>query len=52
MIYCYASRVGLGFVVIHHDKAISYSSIKLKVDEKNYSTHVLELETVVFALNI
>ena len=52
VIYCYASRIGLGFVLMHQDKDVTYASIKLKVHDKNYSTHVLELETVVFALNI
>ena len=34
------------------DKVISYDSRKLKVIEKNYITHDLELATVVFALKI
>ena len=52
MIYCDASRVGLGFVLMQRDKVIAYASRKLKVNEKNYPTHELELATVVFALKI
>ena len=52
VIYCDASRVGLGCVLIQRDKVISYASRKLKVHEKNYPTHDLELATLVFALKI
>ena len=52
VIYCDASRVGLGCVLMQRDKVISYSSRKLKVHEKNYATHDLELAAVVFALKI
>ena len=52
MIYCVASRVGLGCVLMKRVKVISYASRKHKVHEKNYSTHDLELAAVVFALNI
>ncbi|WMV50597.1 hypothetical protein MTR67_043982, partial [Solanum verrucosum] len=37
---------------MQHGKVIAYVSRKLKVNEKNYSTHDLELAVVVFALNI
>ena len=50
VIYCDASRVGLGCVLMQRDKVISYASRKLKVHEKNYPTHDLELAAVVFAL--
>ena len=52
VIYCDASRVGLGCVLMQRDKVISYASRKLKVHEKNYPTHDLELEAVLFALKI
>ena len=52
VIYCDASRVGLGCVLMQRDKVISYASRKLKVHEKNYPTHDLELAAVVFALKI
>ena len=52
VIYCYASRVGLGFVLMQRDKVISYASRELKVHEKKYPTHDLELAAVVFSLKI
>ena len=39
-------------MLIQNGKVISYASRKLKVHEKNYPTHDLELAFVVFALNI
>ena len=39
-------------VLMQRDKVISYASRKLKVHEKNYPTHDLELAAAVFALNI
>ena len=52
VIYCDASRVGLGCVLMQRDEVISYASRKLKVHEKNCLTHDLELVAAVFALNI
>ena len=52
VVYCDASRVVLGFVLIHNGKFIAYASRQLKFNEKNYPTHDLELVAVVFALNI
>ena len=52
VIYCDASRVGLGCVLMQRYKVISYASRKLKVHGKNYPTHDLEFAAVVFALNI
>ena len=52
VIYSDASRVVLGCVLMQRDKVISYASRKLKVDEKNYPTHDLEIAAVVFALKI
>ena len=37
---------------MQRDKVISYASRKLKVHEKNYPTHDLDLATVVFAVKI
>ena len=50
VIYCDTSRVGLGCVLMHRGKVITYASRQLKVYEKNYLTHDLELAAVVFAL--
>ena len=47
-----ASIVGLGYVLMERDKVIVYASRQLKVYEKNYPTHDLELAVVVFPLQI
>ncbi|KAH0644682.1 hypothetical protein KY284_032566 [Solanum tuberosum] len=52
VIYCDASRVDLGCVLMHRGKVIAYGSRQLKVHEKNYPTHELELAIVVFSLKI
>ena len=51
-VYCDASRIGLGCVLMQHGKVISYASRQLRPHEKNYPTHDLELATVIFALKI
>ena len=50
--YCDSSQVGLGCFLMRHDKEIAYASRKLKVHEKNYPTHDLEIDGVVFSLKI
>ena len=52
LVYCDTSRVGLGCVLMQHGKVVAYPSRQLKVHEKNYPTHDLELAVVVFALKI
>ncbi|KAJ0482269.1 putative nucleotidyltransferase, Ribonuclease H [Helianthus annuus] len=52
VVYCDASRQGLGCVLMQSQKVIAYASRQLKVHEKNYTTHDLELGAVVFALKI
>ena len=52
LLYCYASQVGLGCVLMQHGKVIDYDSRQIKAHEKNYTTHHLELEPVVFAFKI
>ncbi|GJZ72981.1 putative reverse transcriptase domain-containing protein [Tanacetum coccineum] len=49
---CDASKKGLGTVLMQREKVISYASRQLKIHEKNYTTHDLELGAVVFALKI
>lgn len=51
-IYCDASKVGLGAVLMREGKVIAYASRQLKIHEKNYPTHDLELAAVVFTLKI
>ncbi|GKB09535.1 putative reverse transcriptase domain-containing protein, partial [Tanacetum coccineum] len=50
--YWDASKKGLGDVLMQREKVIAYASSQLKIHEKNYTTHYLELGAVVFALNI
>ena len=52
MVYCDASRIGLGRVLMKNGKVIDYASRQFKVHEKNYTTHDLELATMVFSLKI
>ncbi|GKA01454.1 putative reverse transcriptase domain-containing protein [Tanacetum coccineum] len=52
LIYCDASHKGLGVVLMQNEKVITYASRQLKIHEKNYMTHDMELEVVVFALKI
>ncbi|GJS78503.1 putative reverse transcriptase domain-containing protein [Tanacetum coccineum] len=50
VVYCGASHKGLGVVLMQREKVIAYASRQLKIHEKNYMTHDLELGSVVFAL--
>jgi len=52
VVYCDASRIGLGCVLMQHGKVIAYASRQLRKHEQNYPTHDLELAAVVFALKI
>nr|GFA16693.1 hypothetical protein [Tanacetum cinerariifolium] len=52
IVYYDASNKGLGVVLMQREKVISYASPQLKIYEKNYTTHDLELGAVVFALKI
>ncbi|GJW13628.1 putative reverse transcriptase domain-containing protein [Tanacetum coccineum] len=52
VVYCDASCLGLGCVLMQRGKVIAYASRQLKIHEKNYTTHDLELGAVVFAFKI
>ncbi|GKE72430.1 putative reverse transcriptase domain-containing protein, partial [Tanacetum coccineum] len=52
VVYCDASGLGLGCVLMQRGKVIAYASRQLKIHEKNYTTHDLKLGAVVFALKI
>ncbi|GKB43649.1 putative reverse transcriptase domain-containing protein [Tanacetum coccineum] len=43
IVYCDASIKGLGAVLMQREKVIAYASRQLKIHEKNYTTHDLEL---------
>ena len=50
--YCDASRVGLGCVLMQNGKVIAYASRQLRRHELNYPTHDLEMAALIFALKI
>nr|GFC76034.1 putative reverse transcriptase domain-containing protein [Tanacetum cinerariifolium] len=52
MIYRDASGIGLGCMLMQRGKVIAYASRQLKIHEKNYTTHDLELGAIVLALTI
>ena len=49
-VYCDASYTGLGCVLMQEGRVVAYSSQQLKIHEKTYPTHDLELAIVVHAL--
>ncbi|GKF05313.1 putative reverse transcriptase domain-containing protein [Tanacetum coccineum] len=52
IVYCDASHKGLVAVLMNKKKVIAYASRQLKIHEKNYTTHDLELGAVVFSLKM
>nr|GEY03451.1 putative reverse transcriptase domain-containing protein [Tanacetum cinerariifolium] len=52
IVYYDALHKGLGVVLMQNEKVITYASRQLKIHEKNYITHDLELGAVVFALKM
>nr|GEX79954.1 putative reverse transcriptase domain-containing protein [Tanacetum cinerariifolium] len=52
MVYCDASGLRLGYMLMQRGKVIAYASRQLKIYKKNYTTHDLELGAVVFDLKI
>ncbi|WVZ70902.1 LOW QUALITY PROTEIN: hypothetical protein U9M48_019531 [Paspalum notatum var. saurae] len=52
IVYCDASRDGLGCVQMQEGKVIAYASRQLRKHEANYPTHDLKLAAVVHALKI
>ena len=46
-VFCDASRVGLGCVLMQQDRVIAYASRQLKKHELNYPTHDLEMAAVI-----
>src|SRR3954464_12346442 len=51
-VYCDASKLGLGCVLMQEGKVVAYASRQLRPHEVNYPTHDLELAAVVHALKI
>ncbi|XP_060192697.1 uncharacterized protein LOC132622171 [Lycium barbarum] len=52
VVYCDASGIRLGCVLMQHGNVIAYASRQLRKHEKNYSTHDLELAAVIHALKM
>ncbi|KAA3461235.1 polyprotein [Gossypium australe] len=52
IIYSDASLNGLGCIFMQEGKVVAYASIQLKLHERNYPAHGLELAAIVFALKI
>ena len=50
--YCDASRIRLGCVLMQEGRVIAYASRQLKRHEENYSTHDLELAAIVHGFKI
>ncbi|GJW03913.1 putative reverse transcriptase domain-containing protein [Tanacetum coccineum] len=50
VVYC--DGLALGCVLMQRGKVITYASRQVKIHEKNYTTHDLELGAVVFAVKI
>lgn len=50
IVYCDASKEGLGCALMQLGKVVAYVSRRLKPHANNYPTHDLELGVVVFAL--
>jgi hypothetical protein len=50
LVYCDASYTELGCVSMLEGRVVAYSSRQLKIHEKNYPTHDMELAAVVHAL--
>nr|GEY71407.1 putative reverse transcriptase domain-containing protein [Tanacetum cinerariifolium] len=48
VVYCDVSGIRLGCVLMQRGKVIAYASRQLKIHEKNYTTHDLDLGVVVF----
>jgi hypothetical protein len=52
VVYYDASKMGLGGVLMQNRQVVAYASRQLKVHEKNFPTHDLELAAVVYVLKI
>jgi hypothetical protein len=51
-VYCDASDMGIGGVLMQDGRAIDYASRQLRRHEEHYPTHELELFAVIHALKV
>nr|GEV69247.1 putative reverse transcriptase domain-containing protein [Tanacetum cinerariifolium] len=52
IVYFDASHKGFGAILMQREKVIAYTSHQVKKHEENYTTHDLELGSIVFALRL
>ena len=52
IVYCDASKAGMGCVLMQSGRVVVYDSRQLKNHEQNYPTHDMELVAIVFAFKI
>jgi len=50
LVCTYASKEGLGRVLMQDDRVIAYISSKLRKHEEKYATHDLDLLEIVYSL--
>jgi hypothetical protein len=51
-VYCDASDIGIGGILMQDGRAIAYASQQLRHHKEHYPTHDLELLAVVHALKV
>ena len=49
IVYCGASKAGMGCILMQFGRVVAYGSRQLKNHEHNYLTHDMELAAIVFA---
>ena len=52
IVYCDASKDGLGYIMMQSGRVVGYGSRQLKNHEQNYPTHDLEFAVIVFTFKI
>ena len=52
IVYCDASKDGLGCVLMQSERVVAYGSRQLKNHKQSYPTHDMELTAIVFALKM
>ena len=52
IVYCDASKDGLGCVLMQSGRVVAYGSRQLKNHERSYPTHDMELAAIILALKV
>jgi hypothetical protein len=50
VVYCDVSKLGFGGVLMQDGKVVAYASRQLRIHERNYPTHDLELAAIVLVM--